>query len=155
MTGAPLLCVVLNDTGLISLGIIVSQREKPPSAELSWTLHTWLILLCSVHLRKGSFCSWSPDGSGSWAQVGTCRCLSPSLLAIQQRELRGHVDSLYTIAQAEVLPEAQGFVTQLLHFRFLLGSRNVIAVFHAPKNYPYMMKSVSGFAWTTDWSKHF
>jgi len=103
MTEAPLLATDLNETCLTSLGIIVSQMERQPSAELYSTAHLANSSYCSPHLRKGSFCSWSLDRIRSWAQVGACGCLflfSPSHSAKGDEE---QMDHLCTEAQAEIL----------------------------------------------------
>lgn len=75
------LSVDLHETCLLSRGIIVSQLEKQPSAELDWTPHLAYSSHGSTHLRRGSFWSWSLDRIRSWAQGGACSRLflsSPS-----------------------------------------------------------------------------
>lgn len=103
MTEASLLSIDLNETCLISHGIIVSQMEKQPSAELYWTTHLANSSYCSTHLKEGSFCSWSLDSIRSWAQVGACGRLFLFSLSHSAKGGEEQMDNVCTEAQAEIL----------------------------------------------------
>lgn len=154
MTEASVLSIDLTETCLTSHGILVSQMEKQPSAELYWSTHLANSSCCSSHLRKGSFCSWSLDRIRSWAQVRACGAFFSSLLAIQQREVRNKWTVHAQKPRDSFLGSRIPYSVQV-NFRFLFCSRNVMVVFHAPENYPKMVRYVSQFGWTMNWFKHF
>lgn len=118
------LSIDLSETCLVSHGIIVSQMEKQPSAELYWTTHLANSSYCSTHLRKGSFYSWSLDRIRSWAQVGACGRL---FLFSPSRSAKGGEEQMANLcpeAQAEILPQGQKFIIRL--FKYILDFSYVL-----------------------------
>lgn len=118
------LSIDLNETCLISHGIIVSQMEKQPSAELYWTTYLTNSSYCSTHLRKDSFYSWSLDRIRSWAQVGACGRLFLFFPSHSAKGGEEKMDNLCTEAQADILSQGQKSITQL--FKYVLDFSYVL-----------------------------